>query len=346
MRGPEDLREVARKIRQKILEKVQQRRKLAAALRSLKSYKVNSESFGESMVIEKIPEGAPRENFSVVGVDGGLLKSNLHGIDLVMVRAVAVNFNFRQEKLQSSEYLGDDAPEVFLDVLPEEIPLELYANLFRVRREISMALKAVEYFAPDYLLLDGPVYPHPSLEICKTIPELKGEYKRLLNLYSTLERLCEEHSCILAGVIEDSKSGYFVREITRLLPIKESSWRGIRDTVLLSEVLDPGERTFPFMVPLQSSPFRKKVLASYLRSSGLDRPYRIEVCTDSFEDVAEIARLVAFLSAFKGYSLPSVLIEADLRAKIPKSFKEYFLRLINLPFETALMELRRRERVL
>ena len=77
----------------------------AAKLNELRN--INLESFNSSDILEKqfIKTISPIElNQRIAGVDSGFLGKRLHALDIVLVKAVAAVFDYKQNKLEDCVY--------------------------------------------------------------------------------------------------------------------------------------------------------------------------------------------------------------------------------------------------
>jgi len=304
---------------------------------------------------------------SVVGIDGGIVKSSLHGLDLILTRAVAVNFVYNDGKIENVFYYPSSNPQpnsqIIVDSL-SEIEIGSCYNFVRQIMEIETAIESIKTIKPDLALLDGSVVPHYISK--PDNPFLKEYYKKLIEKYKELFNTAENEKCILAGVIEDSRSNKFcdilIRRVSHVFQddvFKEMAFilSKTRDTNLLYYLLEKGERTCIFnysqnqeMHPLlkEFSKTSSNFLSFYLKTVEFDRPLRIDfVAKDKQIEIAnEICNIIMKTSGHSGYGLPAILIEADQRAKLSqKDLDLFYLDLINkvgnLP---SLFKLRRENR--
>ena len=288
----------------------------AQALRSSSSNSVFSEAKEQQLTI---PVSSGKLDCRVCAVDGGLLAQEMHGIDLLIGRAVTVGFTYTNSVLSKSACFPSAFPEPDYDVKIglDEHEIQLYRTLFRLDLEISAAISALENLKPDVLLLDGSIVPL-STDRPAEDNELFGFYTGLISKYAQLYNLCKKNGTLLTGITKDSRGRRFMDIVKDKVPHRWS------DTSFLNHVLKEKERTFA--MKYSGSPSKHAVLKDlegyadsicifYLKCSSEDRPMRVEFLNSDKHSVSEIASLVYTLSAInKSYAYPAVLIEADLRA--------------------------------
>jgi len=320
-----------------------------------------NEEIPEEKII--IPVKEAEKDISVVGVDGGIAKASLHGLDIIAYRAVGVNFVYKNGSIAKIDYHPSSMPEpdriTIIEAL-SEIDLSYCFNFIRQIKEIEIALESLKKFKPDMLLLDGSVIPHYV-----TKPEndfAKEYYKKLIEKYR--EFFEETQNTIVAGVIEDSRGNKFsdilVRRVFRFLqdalPKESADIIGkARDSDVLHHMLKKFERTciFNYTQDPQHHPIIKefskmadKFMSFYVRTVEFDRPIRVDFIANG--NPAEIANKISgFLiatSGHAGYGLPAVLIEADQRAKLSHDDLEAFYQdLINKAGNISIVFRLRRE---
>lgn len=341
----EKLGEIASRIR----SQGKKRRLLAEVLDSVKDkYELPLDDRGniiEPRLVYDV-EDFPLEDVTVSGVDGGVLNKPMHGLDLILVRAVATIFHYEDGSLQNADYHPSEMPAPQLVNIHEPLnsrELDVLVGLKRQITEINRAREVVETEDIDAILLDGSVVPqytnHTSGERTEKL------YERLIDSYKKLYRRCLDSEVLLLGAVEDSRStrlGKIFRkniipdlvessslddEEAKCLEENEDIILTSRDTAFLDHILDPGDRTFTFSYSEAPSSllenlgdWRKKIYAFYIKPVPYDRPVRIEFLAnreETLSTVQEAASLVESLSAgHDGCALPSVLIEADARAAL------------------------------
>ncbi|MFA6530128.1 MAG: DNA double-strand break repair nuclease NurA [Candidatus Micrarchaeia archaeon] len=273
-----------------------------------------------------IPVGASVINGNICAVDGGLLAQEMYGIDLLVGRAVSVNFSYSDSKLVKSEYFPNAFPEPSYEVKMglDEHEIMLYRTLFRLDLEISSAISAVEKFHPCALILDGSIVPLATDRPSESgNHEVFEKYQEVIGKYGTLYNLCKTGGTLLLGITKDSRGRRFMD-----IAGKEAGGRW-PDSVFLNQLLKEKERTFA--MKYSSNPSKHAVLRDlkdyadsiclfYLKCFNEDRPMRVEFLNNSNPSITnfnEIASIAYSLSAInKSYAYPAVLIEADLRAAL------------------------------
>ena len=296
----------------------------------------------------------------VCGVDGGFLRKEFHGITLIIRRAVGVCFEFRGGKVDAQYTPSKNPqPESFVltpDFSPEEI--NVLANLKRVEIEIKTALECVQKFKPNLLILDGSIVLHPS-----SIPQKKSAayevYKEVTMLMRELYKFCSDNEIMLAGACEDSRGKKFCKVLTGQLLSGKPEARILdcaNDTTFLYYFLKKGERTHHFSysadddLPSLSDlgDWRRKIYGMYLKPVEFDRPLRVDFLASNPQLQADkIAAIINVISQHsKTYAYPSVLIEADARAKLSEQDLMAFHQSLkeSLGMDPSIFELRREQR--
>ncbi|MFB6294268.1 MAG: hypothetical protein ABEI97_00765, partial [Candidatus Nanohaloarchaea archaeon] len=136
--------------------------------------------------------------------------------------------------------------------------------------------------------------------------------------------------------------------------VDPSAVADIRDTVLLSYLLDHGERTVTVRYSDRETPVMDDIDITaddigvfYLAAAKNDRPIRIELYRHADHDVDAVAgELLGVTGADHSYAVPPVLVEADQRAALSQSdvelvTKRITAKLAHLP---GVSELRRDRR--
>jgi hypothetical protein len=280
------------------------------------------------------------ERMSVLGIDGGIIKHSYHGLDLMLTRAVGVNFMYSDGKLERVDYHPNPNPIpnpiVIFDSF-SELELSSCYNFERQTMEILTAIEAAEKFKPDMVLLHGSIIPHYVPKPDNII--LKEYYKTLIETYRSLFELYESKKFILAGVVEDSRGVKFCDILNRrILPQAKSEitkelrlvLEKTKDSNLLYYVLNKGERTCTFNysqnpeihpVLKEFSDMNDSFFSFYLKTADFDRPLRIDLlCSHDLSGaVDKLSTVMMQTSGHPGYGLPAVLIEADQRAKLSEN---------------------------
>lgn len=323
-----------------------ERKKISMSLRALKSSVEIREvsDAGEEMLEEtlfvKMHDDPKGFDGRVAGVDGGLLSISCHGVDLLVARAVGVVFNYLSGSLASCEYFPEKSPQPAIMELTngaQDADVRLMAGLNRTAFEIECALGCARKFSPDFLILHGPVGPHLSTKPDKGSPA-RIVYERLNAAYLELYGHCRDKKITLLGVVEDSRGGRFSEIASRhfLPPVAGAS--GMRDTALLFDALDHGERTFAFKYATNPSEhpvlsdlkeWGTRLYSFYAKTAECDRPIRVDFL--AFEGAGTVgsqadniaSRLFSMSHWNRMYGLPPVLIEADCRARLSMEEGEF-----------------------
>jgi hypothetical protein len=267
-------------------------------------------------------------NLSVCAVDGGLLYHRMHGADIAVSRAVAVNFTYLDGKPSEHKYHPSRSPEPSVEIKTslDEHEANLFRSLVRLKYEIQCANEALEKFKPDLLLLDGSLLPVPS-DIPAKSSQLRPLYDGILESYKKLY----SQECLFCGVIKDSRA-------RRLSP-------DCSDSLLCNYLLSEGERTREFSY-FEKPPSDKDlgilgadVKVTYIKPSENDIPLRVEI----LGDVEKTSSYVLGLSAIsKHFAYPAALVEADMCAALDPVELESIER--QLQTKAGIMPLRRNSR--
>lgn len=332
-----DFIEATEEIAKKVIETEQKRKEIAEIIRKENHFKQVAEND-----LEKI---------AVAGIDGGIIKKNMHGMDLLLLRTAGVVFFFENGKLKEAKYfpqpIPEPVPQASFDPF-SDIEFQLHANMKRQIAEVNTAIEVAEKFSPDILLVHGSIVPHYTSKaeglLLQTYEEMIAAYKKLFS-----------QKVLLAGVVEDSRGKRFcdvISEKVKLNSEQQILLQKTRDTNILTYLLKLGERTFAFpyaeknhFILKEFPEFAERISTFYMRTAEYDRPIRIDFL-GSEDEAEKISSIVLPLVKNSEYGIPSVLVEADQRAKLSdKDFDIFFSDLINkvgrLP---AMFELRRNER--
>ncbi|OGI16085.1 hypothetical protein A3K63_02330 [Candidatus Micrarchaeota archaeon RBG_16_49_10] len=284
-----------------------------------------------------------KDDVSVVGIDGGMVKHSLHGLDLMLLRATAVNFVYSKGNLKDVFYYPSansfPQPKVIVESL-SDVEFNLCTNVERQIVEVTTAVEAMEKMKPDIMLMDGSVLPQYTFKPDKS--ELGESYKQLIRAYKDLYRKAKGMKVTLAGVIEDSRSSKFAEIVNRkimdgmrtevskeLKAILEKT----KDSNLLFYTLERGERTCVFSYFSGGNGFikefkdlEKSFYSFYIKTVDFDRPLRGDFLSNGnpLDTVNEITPVLLGTCGHSGYGLPAVLIEADQRAKLSDKDMEMF----------------------
>lgn len=271
-------------------------------------------------------EAAELGGTTVAGVDGGLVRRELHGLDLVMTRAVAAVFEYRGGSLEGSDYLPSKTPSPDVETITGSLDrreVDRAATLLRLRAETDAAGAAME--DADTVLMDGSILPQHPDRPPRGGP-LEEDYEAVVENYRDLYTTAMREGTLLAGVVEDTRSTAMC-EVLRDNGFDSEPMGGGRDTTVLQHLLEKGERTLtmrygdPEAHPILSDldGFEDAFHSFYLKAAKNDRPVRVDVFAPD-EPVATVEAVASQVFALSGvgdtYGIPPLLIEADQRAKI------------------------------
>jgi len=343
-----------RKLAERVSETESKRKRFAGFLRDINP---------ETGIITKL-EPDPLDDVKIVGIDGGISKKSLHGFDFMLVRAAGAFFHYRNGGLHNVDYFPSKLPmpKPFIMEALSDLDWAHSAAIERQDMEIMTAIKCIDKFQPDILLLDGSVVPHYSERPAKS-SAVYARYSEMLDNYNRLYSKATKTGTILAGVIEDSRGMMFCNMIksdvlskvehsvvTELIHILDKT----RDTNMLFWALERGERSlvFPYSSRPEEHPvlkempaFMDKIHSFYLKTAEHDRPVRVDVTDkDQIDKLASI--LLSISGQHSGYGIPVPLIEADNIVKLSDNEMDFVYSQImgyvgNLP---GAMKLRREQR--
>ncbi|MHA1377302.1 MAG: DNA double-strand break repair nuclease NurA [Candidatus Helarchaeota archaeon] len=314
---------------------------------------------------------------TIAGIDGGIISKNFYNFDLIASRAVACIFKFNKYKLNVT-YYPTQAPTP--NILPNITPLnhnesEIFISLERLKEELDLAIKMSERTErPTLILLDGSILPLPS-DKPHLSSKLVIKYHQILNKYHVLFNNCIKNNILLAGCIKDSRSRRFASFLGKIIPhlldhyprlnlILDLDYREIikhiYDCELLYRILDVNERTC--ILSYSDSPENhtilkdinnelvKKLKVFYLKSVPYDLPMRVEFLSLNSSPIStanKIAAMILPLSCHHvEFAVPSVLIEADARAKLMESDLDILFDLLvqNIGISQNFLKMRRNRR--
>ena len=293
----------------------------------------------------------------IVGVDGGMVKKSFHGVDLILLRAIAVAFYYKNNKLSSTDYypssLPPPEPRVVIDPF-SDIEFEVNSNIERQIKEVEIACEALKKFSPDTLLLHGSIIPHYTFVPEKT-SILFANYKRMIEAYQNLFDAVKSTKTILAGVVEDSRGTRFCELIYDSIPqdLKLILNRS-KDSNILAYALSRGERTVSFKYSsdakkhpiLRNFSDAERIQTFYIKLGEMDRPIRVDFLADKPNADSIIASSLLSCTYNTTYTIPPVLVEADQRAKIEEKTLDDFYRRIaaKVGYTWGMLNLRRDNR--
>lgn len=263
----------------------------------------------ESFLSKEVEKKEPGK---VAGVDGGIVKKRYSSGDIVGVRAVAAIFDFNNFSLDEASYIPGKSPEPEFHYFPPDNSksLDKNAEAERLDAETDRVIEAME--EADTVFLDGSVVPSYL------------EDEEVIDKYNKVFGKAESGEVV--GVVEDS----FGMKMTRIIEDKLDIELGnIRDSLLMDSILEEGERSF--VRRYSDSPVEHPVLQEledkcvnrlhtfYLKLSEKDIPLRIDYFGDP-ENADSIAGKLMALKSSESYTVPSPVVEADKRAKVPEKY--------------------------
>jgi hypothetical protein len=304
-------------------------------------------------------------DFSVGGVDSGFVDKKLPSLDLVLVRSVGVLFVYEKNLIKDAKYL----PGYYQFPLPHltnhSLELDEFncsKSLIRLKEEVNSAKQLIKSYKPKYLFLDGSIIPQYQ-DKPRQDSSINDLYHSIIREFQELYEEAEKNNVVLIGCVEDSRGSRF-RSILQeeVLPNKKviapEKLDFMFDSGLLDHLLAVGERTFSFSYTKNISQhpilndFDKKwsesIYSFYLKPAHYDRPLRVEFIKSGklSEQVDEISSVVYALSCLhREYAYPSILIEADLRARLkPEEIDIVYNKILDKIGKNIRMKLRRDSR--
>lgn len=336
-----------------------QREALASLLRKIDSLKLFPK-------LANTIKPAELNNIKICGVDGGFLKKEYHGMGLILRRAVAAAFTYENNKLAKHEYFPSSRPMPEPIITGPEFPaseFNILANLKRVELELDTTIAAARQLHPEVLVADGSIVLYPT-----SMPDKKSKvysvYTEIIEKYKELYEFCSKKNILLVGAVEDSQGKRYLSELKgrlaemskvlpeefrRELPALAKVLDNTTDTLFLYYFLKAGQRTESFdysslraELPIlrDLGKWAGSLKSMYIKAVEYDRPLRL----DFIGDADRIASIIFEISRQnRSYSYPSVLIEADARAKLQEHEIDIFKSAINekIGRNPSLFELRR-----
>ncbi len=269
----------------------------------------------------------------VVAVDGGVVAEELAALDLLLVRACAVRFDYVEGKLSSHAYYPSafPTPSPWAGHSLQSHEFNWAKNLKRLNAEIQCAIDACHAFEPDVLFLDGSIVPQVGDKPSRD-SSIYPLYEDLIQRLHALYEWTTEHSCILAGVIKDSRGQHFLSLVRQSFPELSSfssSLDATNDTTFLYSLLDPAWRTSAFkyagataeqLVLRDLGQWSKRLACLYVRAVDFDRPLRVDFLLPEGADSTSINRVASVVYSLscnnRAYGYHAALIDAYLRAAI------------------------------
>ncbi|MEM4257103.1 MAG: DNA double-strand break repair nuclease NurA [Candidatus Diapherotrites archaeon] len=332
---------------------------------SLRSLDFSSVGFPENKIVFPVSKWVA--NGCVVGVDSGFVSRRFSSIDVVLVRAIASVFGYSNGKLSFSYYY----PGFFTFPVPffsgsylEDFEFDQSKSLVRLREEVRVAKEVILNYSPKYLFIDGSIVPQYRDKPRKG-SVLEGGYSSIINEFESLYSLAFSNGTTLIATVEDSRGKRFCEFLgSDIIPYFLSDFNddlsNVFDTQLLDVLLKVGERSCAFTYAkdisqhpiLQdfSSSWADKIYCLYLKPSVLDRPLRVEFLVGVDNNVSSVANEVASVvfalsSLHREYAYPSVLIDADLHARLsPQEIELVFNKIFDKLGGSSRLRLRRENR--
>ncbi len=310
-------------------ELVEWEKKISSAAKVLKE---KNKALGKMSPEDRLfikTDALDKGNITVGGIDGGLLKKEYHGVNVILTRAVCAVFSYQNMKLSDSKYYPSSFPSLKIKILNSSFNDSEFmaaASIARLNGELGLACDMLGEDM-DLLLLDGSVVLHPSVGADKG-SRLRQDYDSLIK---TVQKMYSEsigRGVPVAGIVEDSRSQAFVKGCGSILDALTMKYlENVRDTHFLTNCLSVGERTSIFRtigagdkVPAEIKGFENNLFSFYIRTSEFDRALRVDFVAGDDPVVlgSWIASAVFSMSRHNSaYGIPPVIIDADQRAKLP-----------------------------
>jgi hypothetical protein len=266
-------------------------------------------------------------NGKIGGVDSGFVSKRLSFLDILLIKTSGVVFEYEKSILKKAKYIEQELfpSALLLKSGLENDEEEQSKSIERIKREINKSIKIILEEKPTYLFIDGSIIPQYQN---KPRPEskIKEDYESIIDLFQNFYKISKENECILISTIEDSRSNRFKEILSE--EIKQDQIKFATDSSILDNLLEKKERTCYFkyskniekhgVLKDYKKEWSENIYAFYLRASNDDRVLRIEFISEEPSKVInEIASITYQLSSInKEYSYPSILIEADMRARL------------------------------
>lgn len=318
----------------------------------------------ENQIVYQI--GAAELTGKIAGVDSGFVGKSIAGMDVTLVRACAVLFEYSEGMVSKSHYwpsLYAFPQPHFTNGALENDEYNCSKSLLRLREEVKAAKSIIEEHSPQYCFLDGSIIPQYADKPRKD-SKVESLYGKILNDFQDLYETAEQNKCDLIACVEDSRGSRFRTIVQEEILSKEKVLNpelleNIFDSSLLDYLLEVGERSFAFKYSKSISEhpilmdYDKKwstsIYALYLKPAPYDRPLRIEFInrknnlTEYADRIASVAYSLS--SMHREYAYPSVLIEADLRARLkPEEIDIVFNKIVDKLSKHVKIKMRRESR--
>ncbi len=294
-------------------------------IRNKEEFRKNADILEEKIICKVIPQNLSGKK--IAAVDGGLSQHSYHGLELALLRAVAVLFSYDNKGKSSVSYYPESSP--YPEIILVSDPYNdsgLDVSNERMRKEADTATMTAKKFSPDLFLMDGMIVPH----INDMPKENSDSHERFINTVKSFKNLYNNVPGLLAGCIEDSRGKRFCEILAKNHIMGENAeminiLKTASDTNILFYLLDYGERTCAFRFSSELiilGEQGKNIYSFYMKAAKFDRPLRVDFYCKSGEDVPntakEISSLIFSSCCHDSYGFPAPLIEADFRAKLPE----------------------------
>ncbi|HDJ96704.1 MAG TPA: DNA double-strand break repair nuclease NurA [Candidatus Aenigmarchaeota archaeon] len=313
-------------------------------------------NFLRKFELTKSVEKSGLKNVRIAAVDGGLVQRSFHGFDMILTRACGVLYEYKEGKLVNVDYYPNSNPKPAVSIIftsSSDFEFAWRSSFERQEAEINLAYEVIKKWEPDFLLLDGSLVPS-QLEISNGV--VNELYRKWVKSYKKLFNVAKGR---LVGAIKDSRGSRFCEEVSKKFEIPKELVHGletVRDTNLLFYLLKVGERSVAFNYSSNPSKhpvlkefgeFGKIINVFYIKTAEFDRPIRVELLSTDEGTVDKLSSILLAISGqHPGYGIPSILIEADQRARIKESiidtiYQDIFRKTGALP---SLLKLRGKDR--
>lgn len=313
-------------------------------------------------LIQRLP--APKQinqHLSVVGVDGGLVTHELRFLDLIITRAVAVQFKGLTKTIKAN-YLPSETPSPSIEVFSSfenRQDLLRTATLKRLIAEYQALEQAITEFHPDIAFLDGSLVPMRHDLLQNVNPLTQSVQTKLIDTYQSLISTIQSSQTQVIGIVKDSRSNlflnalrtqirYWLRQSTEIKPLVNGFNNILAeglDVQLTNYLLDQGYQTqwLKSEVPKQINSMKMDLFVSYAQTTASDLPIRLEMLSDGSKGI-DLALQGFYYLTQHGLptNLPSVIIEADQRVKIDYRNIEDAITNIALELQIPLHQLKKR----
>ena len=233
----------------------------------------------------------------------------------------------------------------------------------RLQQEVQTAKAVIEKYNPKYCFLDGSIVPQYQDKPRKD-SRVNPLYHNILGEFQSLYEAAEKNSCKLVACVEDSRGSRFRGILQEEVLQKENlvepaKLDNLFDSSLLDYMLNIKERTaaFHYTKDINKHPilmdynekWSKSIYGFYIKPSLYDRPLRVEFIyrgNSLTEYSAEIAAITLALSSLhREYAYPSILIEADMHARLkPEEIDVVFDKIMDKLGKNIKLKMRRDNR--